>query len=207
VEPEIIKKTKLNNATYCRGGADRTLPLQSLWRKTVETEVTKLNNCQSPKKDNLKTELNSHAAKPRMKKRRCYVTGFVWKPKLNNYAVNPRMMRGDWMRGFLSKLMWRGNEWSKPMCAESQLPNVWWWGGPSDKICVQTNFSNENDTAVRHWARKLTLKHLEILKACKVVIEKYKEMKEINPKITNWDDNFERKFGVWKIVNERFLNL
>ena len=76
-----------------------------------------------------------------------------------------------------------------------------------NQMCMEPNFSNENDTAVRHWARKLTSKHLEILKACKVVVEKYQEIKEINPKNTNWDDKFERKFGVWKIVNGRFLNL
>ena len=40
-----------------------------------------------------------------------------------------------------------------------------------------------------------------------MVVEKYQDLKEISPKITNWDDNFERKFGVWKIVHGRFLNL
>jgi hypothetical protein len=80
-------------------------------------------------------------------------------------------------------------------------------GGTSSQMCMEPNFSNENDTAVRHWARKLTSKHLEILKACKVVVEKYQKIREINPKNTNWDDKFERKFGVWKIVNGRFLNL
>ena len=69
------------------------------------------------------------------------------------------------------------------------------------------NFNNNNDTAVRHWARKLTLKHLELLKACKVVVERYEEMKEINPKVTNLDESFERKLGIWKITNGRFLNL
>ena len=53
-------------------------------------------------------------------------------------------------------------------------------GGTSSKMCMEPkfpNFDNKNDTAVRHWARKLTLKHLELLKACKVVVERYEEMK------------------------------
>ena len=34
-----------------------------------------------------------------------------------------------------------------------------------------------------------------------------KSNKPRNPENNNWDDNFERKFGIWKIVNGRFLNL
>jgi hypothetical protein len=62
-----------------------------------------------------------------------------------------------------------------------------------------------NDTAVRLWARKLTLKNLELLKACKVVVEKYDT--ELNPEVTNWDANFDIKFSTWKITHGRFLNL
>ena len=77
-------------------------------------------------------------------------------------------------------------------------------------MCMEPNFSNfsrKNDTAVRHWARKLTLKYLELLKACKVVIERYDKIPELNPKVTNWDANFDRKFSTWKITHGRFLNL
>ena len=83
-------------------------------------------------------------------------------------------------------------------------------GGTSVKMCMEPNFSNlssKNDTAVRHWARKLTLKHLELLKACKVVMERYDKIPEINPKVTNWNENFDRKFSIWKIAHGRFLNL
>ena len=33
-------------------------------------------------------------------------------------------------------------------------------GGMSNQMCMEPNFSNENDTAVRHWAKKLTSTHL-----------------------------------------------
>ena len=36
---------------------------------------------------------------------------------------------------------------------------------------------------------------------------KVDRLKEINPKNSKWDENFERKFGVWKILHGRFLNL
>ena len=80
-------------------------------------------------------------------------------------------------------------------------------GGMSNQVCMEPNFPSVSETSVRYWATKLTSKDLEVLKACKVVVEKYQELKEMSPKITNWDDNFERKFGVWKITHGRFLNL
>ena len=43
-----------------------------------------------------------------------------------------------------------------------------------------------------------------------MVVEKFENLtdnKPRNPENGNWDENFERKFGVWKIVNGRFLNL
>ena len=67
-----------------------------------------------------------------------------------------------------------------------------------------------DDNLVRFWARKSAIKSLEVLKACKVVVEKFENLtdnKPRNPENGNWDENFERKFGVWKIVNGRFLNL
>ena len=60
---------------------------------------------------------------------------------------------------------------------------------------------------MRLWASKLISKDLEKLKACKVVVEEYQKLPDIDPKITNWNESFERKLAIWKIVNGRFLNL
>ena len=67
-----------------------------------------------------------------------------------------------------------------------------------------------DDEKVRFWARTTSLKSLEILKACKVVVETFGILNEKEPrklKNSNLEENFERKFGVWKIVHGRFLNL
>ena len=83
-------------------------------------------------------------------------------------------------------------------------------GGKSEQICMEPNFSIMDDKIVRFWARKSTTKNLEILKACKVVVEMFENLKGRKPRnsgIDNWDENFERKFVVWKIVHGRFLNL
>ena len=59
--------------------------------------------------------------------------------------------------------------------------------------------------------RKLTIKNLEILKACKVVVETFGNLEKENKpkKMKNgiWDENFERKYSVCKITNGRILNL
>ena len=83
-------------------------------------------------------------------------------------------------------------------------------GGKSDLVTVEPKFlSPENDNQIQYLARKTAIKDLEILKACKVVVESLEYlMKEITPSMNNmWDEAFERKFGVWKITNGRFLNL
>ena len=76
-------------------------------------------------------------------------------------------------------------------------------GGTSNLVCLDTNFSNENDAAVRIWARRIISKDLEILKACKVVVEQYQKLPDIDPKITNWNENFERTWNLedseWKV--------
>ena len=38
-------------------------------------------------------------------------------------------------------------------------------------------------------------------------MERYEKMPEINPEVTNWDENFDRKYNIWKITHGRFLNL
>ena len=85
-------------------------------------------------------------------------------------------------------------------------------GGKSDLVCVDTKvLSMEDDSLLRYWARKTAVKGLEVLKACKVVVETLEVLEKGNkPRKTNigmWDENFERKYSVWKITNGRFLNL
>ena len=77
-------------------------------------------------------------------------------------------------------------------------------------IGTEPNYSNhlmKDDLVMREWARKHTIKDLEILKACKVVVETFDKMADLNPKVTNWDESLERKYNVWKITHGRFLNL
>ena len=69
----------------------------------------------------------------------------------------------------------------------------------------------EDDKRMRYLARKAAIKDLEILKAFKVVVEKLEFLtKESKPRMKEnklWNEEFERKFGVWKVTNGRFLNL
>ena len=37
-------------------------------------------------------------------------------------------------------------------------------------------FSMEDENLLRYWARKITIKNLEILKACKVVVESFENL-------------------------------
>jgi hypothetical protein len=64
-------------------------------------------------------------------------------------------------------------------------------------VCAE---SMEEDSLLRYWARKTALKGLEVLKACKVVVETLEFLeKENKPRKTKngiWDENFERKYGV-----------
>ena len=85
-------------------------------------------------------------------------------------------------------------------------------GAKSDLVSVEPKvLSMEDDQRIIYLARKAAVKDLEILKACKVVVEKLDcMMKESKPKMkeTNlWSEKFERKFGIWKLTNVRFLNL
>ena len=85
-------------------------------------------------------------------------------------------------------------------------------GAKSDLVSVEPKGLNiEDDKRMRYLARKAAIKDLEVLKACKVVVEKLEFLtKESKPRMKEnklWSEEFKRKFGVWKVTNGRFLNL
>jgi hypothetical protein len=87
-------------------------------------------------------------------------------------------------------------------------------GEKSDPVCVQPKLLNVGDDhKLKYLAKKTDKKEFEIMKACKVVVDRLDVMVDEKLPMTRltenvtWDEVFERKYCVWKTMNVRFLNL